>query len=131
MERLYPDKKYYFNENIDDWKRIAKDTLDEEEGKLYLIDADTNEEIEAEILFLYSTLIYTGYYCRGIAKISDKIGTVFVGLFVDSNQVLFKEDKCLLESSYFDETVQNIVEDLRDDCWNTEAIHVGKRKKRI
>lgn len=124
MERLYPSRKFGFNKEIDNWKSITQKALDDACGILYLIDLDTGEYFDATILFLYSTLIYTGYKCQGILKIGNEIGTAFISLTVCDESVSFITDSNLNNKNDFDEKVQKIIEDLDDDCLNSEAIHV-------
>ena len=66
MERLYPERKFTFNDKIDNWKAVAEKAIEKMHGTLYLTDEETGENVEAEIIYFYSTLIYSGFNCRGI-----------------------------------------------------------------
>lgn len=124
MERLLPSRTFRFNTEIENWRSITEKALEDAYGTLYLIDKDTGEHIEAAILFLYSTLIYTGYNCRGILRIGDEIGTAFVSFTLNVESVLFRADDDLNNKDGFDEKAREIIEDLDDDCLYSEARHV-------
>ena len=120
MERLYPDSVFRLNDNIENWKAVRDSVLRTGDGSLFLIDETNHEPVEAKILFWYSTLIYSGFNCRGIVTIGNDIGTVFV----DSNdRVYFKIDNELFDSVSYNKMVKEIVEALDDDCKYSEAIH--------
>lgn len=124
MERLYNDRVFDFNETIDGWKEITEKVLREAKGTLYLVDRDTGESVEAKILFLYSTLIYPGFNCRGIVKIGNDIGNAFVDFTAGNKSVIYKENNNLHDRDLFNDMVRSIVEDLDDDCRYSEALHV-------
>lgn len=124
MERLCPNKKYAFNDKIENWKSIREKALREARGTLHLVDKQSGELAEAEILFLYSTLIYSGYNCRGIVKIGNDIGTVFVDTSVDCGQALFLKNDGLSDPEQYKQKIIEIITDLDDDCRYSEAIHV-------
>ena len=123
MERLYCDREYRFNDKIENWKEISDRVLDEMNGTLFLIDETDGEPIEAKILFMYSTRIYSGYNCRGIVKIGNDIGTAFVDTSLSCWKVQFKINNSLSEMSSYNEKIKEIVDDLDDDCLYSEAIH--------
>lgn len=124
MERLYPDKKYIFNDKIENWEPIREKTLREAKGILHLVDEQSGELAEAEILFLYSTLTYTGYNCRGIVKIGNDIGSAFVDTSFDCGQVSFLKNDGLFNPDLFKQKIIEIITDLDDDCRYSEATHV-------
>ena len=126
MERLYPERKFTFNDKIDNWKAVAEKAIEKMHGTLYLTDEETGENVEAEIIFLYSTLIYSGFNCRGIIKIGDEIGSAFISLTVNMQYVLYRSDDSLQDKAAYDKKIKEIVEDLDDDCRYSEAIHVNR-----
>ena len=128
MERLYPTRRFKFNDETDDWKEQKltgkPKFMTEAFSTLHLIDEDSGEKVEAKILFLYSTLIYSGYACRGIVRIGNSFGTAYVtGADSRYAYVLFKEYTNLSDKAIFDSTVKEIIDDLDDDCRYSEAIH--------
>ena len=74
MERLYPDRLFSFNDTSENWEAVCEKALEEMDGVLFLIDEETGESVEAEILFMYSTLIYSGFNCKGIVDSKDRRG---------------------------------------------------------
>ena len=126
MERMYNDRVFDFNETVDGWKEITEKVLREATGTLYLVDRATGEFVEAKILFLYSTLIYSGFNCKGIVKIGNDIGNVFVEFTVNNKAVFYRENNDLHDRELFNEVVRIIVEVMDDDCRYSEAIRVQK-----
>ena len=120
MERLKYDRRYRLNDKIENWEAIANKALGEMNGTLFLIDEKSGEEVEAQIIFLYSTLIYSGYNSRGIVKIGKDIGSVFVN---SKGNLFLHIDNGLSDMSFYNEKIQEIVEDLDEDCRYSEAIH--------
>lgn len=118
-------KEYRFNEQIENWEIKLKKVLDEMNGTLFLTDVNTGENVEAKTIFMYSTLIYTGYVCRGIARIGDDIGTLFVTTSGGCGHVYFEIKNELSDSNNYNETIKEMVEDLDDDCRYSEAIHAS------
>lgn len=119
MERLKYDRRYRLNDKIENWEAIAKKALDETNGTLFLVDEESGEEVEAQIIFLYSTLIYSGYNSRGIVKIGKDIGNAFVDSW---GNLFFRINNGLSDMYSYNEMIKVIVEDLDDDCRYSEAI---------
>lgn len=126
MERMYNDRVFDFIETIDGWKEITEKVLREATGTLYLVDRATGEFVEAKILFLYSTLIYSGFNCKGIVRIGNDIGNVFVEFTVNNKAVFYRENNELHDRELFNDVVRIIVEEMDDDCRYSEAIRVQK-----
>ena len=93
-------------------------------GILHLIESETNEEMDMEILFLFTQLIYTGYYCDGIARIGDTMGIVHIFDGTPESYVQFYPNNALHDKEKYDQAVRNITEAGEDDIRNTEAIRV-------
>lgn len=123
MERLYPDRLYRFNDTIENWEAVCKKTLEEMDGNLYLIDEETGEAVKAEILFMYSTLNYSGFNCSGIIRIGKDIGSAFVDFTANQRRLFFRQDNNLFDNDSYNDRIKTIVEDLDDDCRFSEAIH--------
>ena len=124
MERLYPDRLFSFNDTSENWEAVCEKALEEMDGVLFLIDEETGESVEAEILFMYSTLIYSGFNCKGIVRIGEDIGSAFIVFTVNQRRMFFKQDNNLFDSVSYNDRIKTIVEDMDDDCYCSEAIHV-------
>lgn len=126
------EKEYRFNDQFENWEIKSKKVLDEMNGTLFLTDVNTGEPVEATIIFLYSTLNYSGYYCRGIARIGDDIGTLFVptlGAYGASCRLYFDPDPALSDPTTYNAKIKGIVRDLDDDCrYSDDTIHTSGPK---
>lgn len=119
------NKQFSFNETIQNWEDISQKTLERTDGTLFLFDKQTGEPVEAEIVFLYSTRIYSGLLCRGIVKIGQKYGCILVEFSTDCKQVFFEADNTLTEMKSYNKKVTEIVKDMDEDCRYSEAINIG------
>lgn len=124
MEKYTLERKYFFDDKVENWEAVCDKALSEMDGNLYLIDAESRESVEAEIVFMYSTRQYTGFFCKGIVKIGDRIGAVCVDCTGNIREVFFREDNALVEEEAYNKKIKEIVEDLDDDCRYSKAIHV-------
>jgi len=124
MEKAHSDRRTFrFNENIENWEDRTKKVLEEADGTLFLIDKETGEPVEAKIVFLYSTLIYSGFNCLGILRIGEDIGTASIYFTVNMMIVYFDRDNTLFNSVSYNNSIKDMVEYLDDDCKYSEAIH--------
>lgn len=124
MEKAHSDRRTFrFNENIENWEDRTKKVLEETDGTLFLINKETGEPVEAKIVFLYSTLIYSGFNCLGILRIGEDIGGADIDFTVNTRVVYFDRDNTLFDNASYNNRIKEIVEYLDDDCQNSEAIH--------
>lgn len=124
MESSNNGRRFGFNETIDGWKDSTEKVLREATGTLHLVDVATGESVEAKIMFLYSTLLYSGFFCKGIIMIDENLGYAGISFDLNDRSVLFIENNSLRDKELFNDMVRSIVDDLDDDCRYSEAIHV-------
>ncbi len=114
-----------FNETIDNWKENAEQVLCEKKGVLHLIDAETLLPVEMEILFMYTQLLYNGYYSDGIAKVGDDIGLIHVFLGPrKETYASFKPANELYDIELYDRVANRIREEGEEMVRNSEALEI-------
>ena len=116
---------FFLNKDIDSWREKTEKVLCEKTGTLHLIDSVTIREAEMEILFMYTQLIYNGYYSDGIAKIGGDIGLMhaFVGPERET-YVSFRVMNELYDIELYDKYVDYITAEGDDMVLNSEACKI-------
>ena len=116
---------FFFNKDIEGWKTGAEKVLCDKKGILYLIDSETAAETEMEILFMYTQLLYNGYYSDGIARIGEDIGLMHAFLGPErETYVSFRRMNELYDIELYDKYADYIAREGEDMVRNSEAIKI-------
>lgn len=116
---------FFFNKDINGWKAEAEKVLCDKRGTLYLIDSETTVETEMEILFMYTQLLYNGYYSDGIAKIGEDMGLMHAYLGPESETYAsFRLMNELYDIELYDKYVDHITREGDEMVLNSEALRI-------